>query len=203
MNTKSLRVGFVTFAYCVCVYTILYLDEPPPLEDMMEELERAKHKKEAHSHVTKTEPKAPAGSQTSGSRNTQSRTKKTSEPVQLASLHTAENSTTATSVSVTSQPQDTKKKKTSGSSFGGFQKGFLSGSKQSSSARPSAKPSKTKLSPDQGQANSVNGQSEGKGAVKPADDVIRPKQQKSSSLEFPEVQEAMKESFPFLNTDSK
>jgi hypothetical protein len=36
------------------------------------------------------------------------------------------------------------------------------------------------------------------------DDVIRPKgqNQKASNLEFPEVQEAMKQSFPFLNTQS-
>lgn len=73
----------------------------------------------------------------------------------------------------------------SGSGFGGLRKGFLSGS-QSKSGKV-----KVQSSPSTPEVT--------------VDDVIRPKQQQntgSSGLEFPEVQEAMKESFPFLNTQS-
>lgn len=92
-----------------------------------------------------------------------------------------------------------------GTCFGGFQKGFLFGSKSSSASSKDNNTTassiatatttshvKTKL------PQSVQGQ-----AI--ADNVIRPKQpgSKSSSLEFPEVQEAMKASHPFLNTESK
>lgn len=74
----------------------------------------------------------------------------------------------------------------SGSGFGGLRKGFLSGSLGTQNTR-----------------GKVKGQSSASAAE--VDDVIRPKQQQnsgSSGLEFPEVQEAMKESFPFLNTQS-
>ena len=73
--------------------------------------------------------------------------------------------------------------------FGGLKRGFLFGS--------NARDTKTHVSKGCG-----NG---GQGATV-GDDVIRPKNQqntKSSNLEFPEVQEAMKEAFPFLNTKSK
>ena len=73
--------------------------------------------------------------------------------------------------------------------FGGLRKGFLFGS-----APESATPS-TEVKVQSSSAKTPKGQS---AAV---DDVIRPKQQ-TSNLEFPEVQESMKQSFPFLNTQS-
>lgn len=79
----------------------------------------------------------------------------------------------------------TKRKETNtGGEFGGLRKGFLSGSAVAS----------------KGVKAKVQSSSTGGGAVD--DDIIRPKQKtsKSSGLEFPEVQETMKESFPFLNT---
>ena len=67
-------------------------------------------------------------------------------------------------------------------SFGGFQKGFLFGAKLSTKAG----------------AEKVD---------KPEDDVIRPwvsgKDSRVSELEFPEVQQAMKEMNPTLDTESK
>ena len=71
------------------------------------------------------------------------------------------------------------------SGFGGFKKGFLFNSAVTSSDDVSKTTAITAVA---------------------VDDVIRPKvsgQSKQSSLEFPEVQEAMKESFPFLNTESE
>ena len=171
----------------------LLLDEPPPLEDMTEQLEKARNSKiqfqQAHLPGLKTEPKLSTSSNQKKAQN-QSK-KKATETVHHADSHISDNSTVKSSnVPVTNESS---KKKSSSSSFGGFRKGFLSGSKQSSSTCSSSKRSQDK----------VSSQGWDKDAVKPADDVIRPKQQKSSSLEFPEVQEAMKESFPFLNTDSK
>ncbi len=87
------------------------------------------------------------------------------------------------------------KKSSSGASFGGFQKGFLSGSQT-----PGSRSSKTIPTKKSGAAKNVSER-----VID--DDIIRPKisaqNSKSSGLEFPEVQEAMKESFPFLNTESK
>ena len=79
--------------------------------------------------------------------------------------------------------------------FGGFQKGFLFGSKPSKPSSSSNR--KSKSIPSQG--NGRSGQS-----LQVEDDIIRPKTTRNeSALEFPEVQEAMKELNPMLATDSK
>ena len=108
-----------------------------------------------------------------------------------------------------SSPEETKRNgKDMEGGFGGLQKGFLFSSKPPKSATASEK-SKTgsrksiKYSTGAGQGTSGQGTS-GQGTSEVADDIIRPKKQnsESSGLEFPEVQEAMKESYPFLNTES-
>lgn len=93
-----------------------------------------------------------------------------------------------------------------GSTFGGFQRGFLFGSKPLKSVSKSKHTTASRTvvdattTPIQAKTNNPQGVQSAT-----ADDVIRPKQQdsKSSDLEFPEVQEAMKNSYPFLNTESK
>lgn len=87
----------------------------------------------------------------------------------------------------------------SGTGFGGLRKGFLFGSTPAS-----AKDKRVSTKVQGSVSTDVGLDPSCQATVKKvdADDMIRPKQQgsKSSSLEFPEVQEAMKESFPFLNT---
>lgn len=92
-----------------------------------------------------------------------------------------------------------KKKESNKSSFGGFQKGFLSATKPSSSPPASSAASVAKIS----KVNPVGSKSQGSQEV--VDDVIRPKEQSSklSGLEFPEVQEAMKKSYLSMDPDSE
>lgn len=97
------------------------------------------------------------------------------------------------------------KKEHKESGFGGFQKGFLFRSEpQSKSVSKSAGPMPNSAAAASQQQSSSSSTVKVAKAV-PEDDVIRPKMSASekSSLEFPEVQEAMKESFPFLNTESE
>ena len=81
------------------------------------------------------------------------------------------------------------------SSFGGFQKGFLFSSKPSKTSKRNSSVAQTEdVNSKQSHAQSIQDE-----------DVLCPKpcDSKSSSLEFPEVQEAMKASYPFLDTKSK
>ena len=87
----------------------------------------------------------------------------------------------------------------SSSSFGGFKKGFLfasSDSKHQVKKKPVSKSQKTSSSPTASQA-STKTSAEGNDIpfIKPKD-----KDKDKSSLEFPEVQQAMKESFPLLQS---
>ena len=84
----------------------------------------------------------------------------------------------------TSKPKETN----TGGGFGGLRKGFLFGSAPEPAAPSTEVKAKVQCSTPKDQSAAV-------------DDVIRPKQQ-TSNLEFPEVQESMKQSFPFLNTQS-
>lgn len=85
--------------------------------------------------------------------------------------------------------------------FGGFKKGFLFDSKSHKKTVGSA----TDLSNAKTEPFHEEDSATGRGLSTKEDDIIRPKNQdsKSSNLEFPEVQEAMKASYPFLNTESK
>lgn len=100
----------------------------------------------------------------------------------------------------------TKERQQGGSGFGGFQKGFLSGSKPAvkvgvSSSVASSSSSQSKSSTE-GSIDLMLKMS--RKGDNPEDDIIRPKVSgKNSGLEFPEVQEAMKELNPLLATDSK
>lgn len=92
--------------------------------------------------------------------------------------------------------QGKEEKSTRGAGFGGFQRGFLSSSK-------SASASSTKTGGSTGRKVGTTPSNVSQGTSEPDDDVIRPKQQdsKSSGLEFPEVQEAMRTSYPFLQSE--
>ena len=82
------------------------------------------------------------------------------------------------------------------SSFGGFKKGFLVSSSDSKcQVKKALPPQKTSALPDS------TGQTTNTGSKNIP--LIKPKHETKSSLEFPEVQEAMKESFPFLQTQGK
>ena len=162
-------------------------DLPPPLEDMSEQLEKMKQHRmkllQPSSELSKDKTKvkaAPSADQPS-SEHSKDKTK------------------------VETAPSAGRGKSSEGSGFGGLRKGFLSGSSSktptvagdlSSKTRPRSKSDKPKSNGTDNPANLRTSSG--------VDDIIHPKVSgKSSGLEFPEVQEAMKESFPFLNTESK
>ena len=146
----------------------------PQLEDMSEELERLKSLK-THVNRSNEQPQA----QTSSSKP-------------LSSLTDHDKKMQGDVVS--HKGESTKKKSDQQSpSFGGFKKGFLFSSSDSKS-----RVNKT-------QKCSVSPSSSVKGTAANTQDsadipLIKPKQKDKSNLEFPEVQEAMKESFPLLQS---
>lgn len=81
----------------------------------------------------------------------------------------------------------------SSSSFGGFKKGFLVSSSDSKCQIKKALPPQKASAPPNSTGQTTNADSKNI-------PLIKPKHEIKSSLEFPEVQEAMKESFPFLQT---
>lgn len=138
------------------------------------------------------------------------------------SLHPLEDSTVPPSISKSGSIHREDKKRQAkekagetGSGFGGFKKGFLFSSKSSSSSPASTKNNCVHLkSKDETSSEKLDSTTslhattkppKDQGTLEAVDDVIRPKQQdsKSSGLEFPEVQQAMKNSFPFLNTEGE
>lgn len=141
----------------------LFQTGPPPLEDMTEQLERARCDRK-----------------------------------KLRSSAQPPKETTATGrkpVASHEEKKATQKATQGGNGFGGLRKGFLT-----SSSEPRQRDQKGKVQRSDSTSAKLPAAAE-----MTVDDVIRPKQQqnsKSSGLEFPEVQEAMKESFPFLNTQS-
>lgn len=118
-----------------------------------------------------------------------------------SSVHLSKDPTAQTKAA----PLHEKKKETRNvGGFGGLRKGFLSGSAPASPPNRGVK-AKVQSSGSTNLGVEMTKDPGGQGAVEvTVDDVIRPKQQgsKNSGLEFPEVQEAMKESLPFLNTQS-
>ena len=93
----------------------------------------------------------------------------------------------------------TSKKDESSSGFGGFEKGFLFGGSGKKPKEPQGKV--RSKAPPSGDGPSQSAATSGKKAPQPKDDIpyLKPKS-KASGLELPEVQEAMKETFPFLQT---
>ena len=158
-----------------------YSADVPPLEDMSEELEkirtRGKRVKQQSDVVSPRQDNASSKSATASVTLNGSRNKEA----------TKERSQTAVSKKETvAAPK---------SSFGGFKKGFLV---SSSDSKPQAK----KAPPPSKRKAPVAASSAEEAASSKASDIpfIRPKDKAKSSLEFPEVQQAMKEAFPLLQS---
>ena len=156
----------------------------PPLEDMSEELEKIK--------ALRTQSKRVKQSDINQS------------PRQDASLkpavHVGVNNTKSKQVTKEGSQTARTKEKTAGSSkssFGGFKKGFLV---SSSDSKPQAK----KAPPPSKKKTPVASDSAKEACSKDSDiPFITPKDKAKSSLEFPEVQQAMKEAFPLLQSKGR
>ena len=152
----------------------------PPLEDMSEELEKIKALRMQSKRVEQSDI--------------------IQSPRQDTSLKPTVSVNGSKSKQVTKERSQTArtKEKTSGSSkssFGGFKKGFLV---SSSDSKPQAK----KTSPPSAKKKTPVAANSAKEAGSKDSDIpfIRPKDEAKSSLEFPEVQQAMKEAFPLLQS---
>lgn len=147
----------------------------PPLEDMSEELEKIKVLRTQSKGVKKSDIISPPSLDTS-----------------LKPAVGANGSKSKRAMKGSSQTARTKEKSdgSSKSSFGGFKKGFLV---SSSDSKPKVK--KANKTP-------VVATSAAKGESSKDSDIpfIKPKDKGKSSLEFPEVQQAMKEAFPLLQS---
>ena len=125
-------------------------------------------------------------------------------PRQDASLKPAANVNDSKSKQVTKERSQMgiAKVKTAGdskssSSFGGFKKGFLVSSSDSSKSRAKREPP----APSKKKTPVATSSAEEAGSKDESDiPFIRPKEKAKSSLEFPEVQQAMKEAFPLLQS---
>lgn len=146
------------------------LQDIPQLEDMTEELERLKFLRTTHSNKT-------------------AQTQPTlSKPVVVSECKHKKGVSDGKVGST-----EMKHHGDSRSSFGGFKKGFLVSSSDSiCQVKKSLPPQNTSAPPNS------TGQTTTTGSKNIP--LIKPKHETKSSLEFPEVQEAMKESFPFLQT---
>lgn len=147
--------------------------EPPPLEDMTEELESM-----GRSSVL------------SGGKFTPS--------IKCPTINKCSGKAGSANEENLEQPKSiTKRREQGGSGFGGFQKGFLSGSKAELKCGVSF--SKVNTSSSSSSKHSAGwcagfNEKELRKGNDPLDDVIRPKVSgKQYGLEFPEVQQAMKE----------
>ena len=87
-------------------------------------------------------------------------------------------------------------KSSSSSSFGGFKKGFLISSLDSSEPRAKREPPTPKKKTPVAASSAKEVDSKDESDIP----FIRPKDKARSSLEFPEVQQAMKEAFPLLQS---
>ena len=158
----------------------------PPLEDMSEELEKIKSLRTQSKRVERSDIIQPLTHPDS------------SQLKPAASTGITVNGSKSKKVTKEKSQAARTKEKTAGdskSSFGGFKKGFLV---SSSDSKPQAKkappPSKEKTPP-------IAASSAKETCSKDADiPFIRPKDEAKSSLEFPEVQQAMKEAFPLLQS---
>ena len=154
-------------------FKLIAVAEVPELEDMSEELERVKALR-SHKHKSGKPPQQHT-SHTTSDVDSVSRQHQKAKSV----LHT--------------KPK-LKDSVDSNTSFGGFKKGFLFPSSDSKSRVRGAPVSQKTSSPP----TTTRAQTK-------SDDIpfIKPKDKEKSSLEFPEVQQAMKESFPLLQSQGK
>ena len=156
----------------------------PPLEDMSEYLEKAKELK-------------------SKLDNQETVVAETLAPKQ--SCATKQNGTAPSELN-SSVKGVAAKKDAAAETFGGLKKGFLFGSVEKQGGRkPAQKTEGKKLTPTAGVASSKR-TDKGTTGSSSSDDIpfIKPQDgAKSKGLEFPEVQEAMKESYPLLRSQGE
>ncbi len=158
----------------------------PPLEDMSEELERIKSRIAQSKRVERSDIMQPPRQQDASLNPTMSVSGSESKQA------TKGRSQTERVKEKTASAGDTKS-----SSFGGFKKGFLVSSSDSSKPRPKREPPAPSKKTTPAAASSVKET----GSENESDiPFIRPKDKAKSSLEFPEVQQAMKEAFPLLQS---
>ena len=147
----------------------------PPLEDMTEYVEKAKALRAKKEGNLKAKPNGTAAN------------KPTNEPL------------TTTSAPAPSKASDGRTKKDTPSSFGGFKKGFLFSNPEKKSGKETAQKQTSSKPRNESSSKATHGN-----VSETAEDIPFIRAHSSGSgtkgLELPEVQEAMKNKFPFLQT---
>ena len=160
----------------LCGTFMLDYADVPPLEDMSEELEKIKSLRTQNKGVKQSDTISPPQDVS----------------LKLAASANGSKNKQATKESIQTVRTKEKTSSSSKSSFGGFKKGFLVSSSDSKPQVKKAAP--TKKTP------AVSPSAAGASSKDSDIPFIKPKDKGKSSLEFPEVQEAMKEAFPLLQS---